>query len=155
MYSCAFDLFEAAKAAAVEIRRVERMIAALRGAETSRGPGAPVSSGSVADPMARTDARMDYEAMWERRLAESRALVGYATSVLYGDGGAGGLASLADPVCADAIFWHYIMACPWRDVAGLVGLSASQARMKALTGLEIVDACGFDAAMRGEGMAEG
>ncbi len=155
MYSSALDLFEAARSAAAEVLRVERMIEALKGAEQSRGSGEPVASGSISDPMARTDARIDLEAVWSRRLAESRALVAEAEAVLYGRNGRGGLASLADPVCADSIHWHYIMLRPWPEVAELVGYSASQVRLKALTGFDLIDAMGPEAVTDGAGIAEG
>ena len=156
-YRCAEDLFEAARSAAAELSAIARHMDALRSrtglAAASVAAGV---SGTPGDPCG-TDASvaaMDYERRMAPRVAENRALLSLACSLLYGDGG-GGAAALVGYAKADAVWWRYVDARPWCEVAEAVGTSKPTAMRWAREVFDVVDAVGIERAMAGTGVAEG
>lgn len=146
------DYFEAAHHAAVELERTRAALMAMEARE--RASGSPVGarvSGGASDPMARTDARIDREAMWHRRIAEAEAVVDHATSVVYGpayDGG-GGIAKGVGGAYADVVYWRYLDRKPWSQVATEVVVSPRTARRMHDLALDYVDSVGIEGAIEG------
>ena len=155
-YDSARDLFEAARDASRENYRTRRMLVAMEEQEGLRGAGtgARVASGSIGDPMARVDARVDREAAWHRRIEENCELIDLAHFVLYGTDCENGLAALVPGWWCDAIWQHYINGLTWKQTAKLVGFSAHRCWEVAQTAFDMADGYGIVSAVRGRGLAE-
>lgn len=152
------DFFETVRGAVLEGERAQRQIEAMRAGEGIR----PASlfggrgGGRDASGMARVDARIDLESVYERRIAEAKALVAAARDVLYGRGQEpGGVAALVGPVAADALWHHFCKAESWRAVAASCEVSESTCRRMADVGMDAVQAYGISRAIAGVGVAEG
>jgi len=105
--------------------------------------------GGSSDPMARIDAALDFSQIVNERRAELNEILEYATSVLYGIDGHGGLAKLKGFIYADAICMHYLQDMPWKDIAEQSEIySSKQVRNYAMSGMSCIDRYGF-AYMRG------
>lgn len=159
-YASARDLFEAAREAAVECERTRRMLQEMEAGEgvAGGGLGMRVSRGSTSDPMRRTDARIDHENVWRRRIAEDERLMDYATSVLYGaeQDGRGGVDALLGTAYADILWWRYLAAAPWAVVARMVDYSVRRCAELHAVALDFVDANGIRATIAGvrDGMSD-
>ena len=147
-------LFETARAAAQECERTRRMLRAMEDAEgaTGGGMGARVSRGSVSDPMRRVDARIDKEALWQRRIEDNERVMDRATCVLYGaeQDGRGGIDAALGSVYADVLWWRYLAAESWDDVARMVGYSPRRCAELQAIAFDYVDSVGVAGAIRGD-----
>ena len=157
-YGSARELFEAARAAAQENERTRRMLSTMEESEGMRGAGtgARVAAGSVADPMARVDVRVDREAAWHRRVEENCALIDLAGAVIYGRwyDGEGGVDALLSTAHADVLWWYYLACEPWRSVGERTGYSEQRCRQMRDEALDTVDAYGLRRVIDGVGIAK-
>lgn len=123
---------------------------AMRAVEGARAQGyGPCGPGGGADPMARTDARLDYEARIEREIAGYRATVEGAQAVLAGVRAA----NPGHPLWADAVELRYIFGRKWDAVGDSLGVSERTARDECAACLDWVDAVGIARAREGMGQA--
>lgn len=149
-YATAYELFEAARDAAQQNESMRRRIERMEMAEQSSGQGEPVSKGSIADRMARIDARLDLEEDFRQAMDENWALIDHATSVLYGADMQTGLAKAFGIQYADAIWWRYLAAAKWDDVADALSISRRTAVSRVQVGIDFIDANGIEATIAGE-----
>lgn len=158
-YMSARDLFDAARAAAMECERTRRMLLAMESTEAIAGHGMTerVRSGSVPDPMRRTDARIDRERMWSARIEENERLIDLCHSILYGreQNGKGGVCALLGSVYADALWWHYLACETWARTGEMVGYSVTRCKDMRDVALDLVDTLGLPEVIDGIGFAEG
>lgn len=157
-YSSARELFEAAREAA---RQRERDRANLEALDTRRrGGSAPQTGGgsrgvrSDVNGTAASDAYLEYEARAMQRRRDSEGLLAYASALLYGRDGRGGVAALLGSLFADVVFWRYLDDLTWGEVALRARVSQSTAKRHCTTALDTIDARGFGLVVSGEGDAE-
>lgn len=151
------DLFDAARAAAMENERTRRMLMEMELRETGGGSSdVKISRGSISDPMRRVDARIDKEALWGTRIEENERLMDYATCVLYGENqdGKGGVCALLGSAYADVLWWHYLGCETWKRVGEIVYYSERRCKQIRDIAFDLVDSIGVDAAIAGTGIAE-
>ena len=152
-FSRARDLFESARAAAIDVETVERQLARMESSALSLGggsAGSPVSS--TPDPQRsarRSEALMDREASLRRRLDEDWALIDLASAVLYGREADAGLAALVPSWWCDAIWWHYLGLASWADAADRVGYSEQRCKQVVMPAFDTIDSWGLVAVMEG------
>ena len=152
------DFFESARNAAIECDRtrktVERYEAARDSSHADSGTG-PVSGGGFSpNRMTASDRLVDYEQRMYQRIEQDEALMDRATEVLYGADNRGGLAALLDSLHADAMWWRYLAACSWVDVAQGASCSVSTAHRLVAESLDYVDGVGIERVRDGVGIAE-
>ena len=149
------DFFEQVREAAKDAERTRRQLEAMESREGVKAQryGASVQGGT-SDPMAPTDARMDREAVWHRRIERDYALIDEACAIIYGTDNAGGIASLLGTATADAMFWRYCAAVTWDEVATNVNYSRPWCYQAVGVALEMVDALGVEMVKEGRGSAE-
>ncbi len=158
VYTCAAELFEAARTAALDRDSIARQLAAIQSSKGLSGvsyEGASVS-GTGADPT-RSDkmvASMDHERRLMRRMAEDEELLGKCAAMLYGSCGGQGLAKAMGPSYADALFWRYLEGSSWDTTARMLGVSKTRAIDMAQAALDAVDAYGAENLLAGMGIAE-
>lgn len=147
----ASDYFEAVRAAAAEVSRIERAIARMRSAIGPGGSGVSVSGGSRGggDAAAPIDRVIDYELRVQPTLDEDRALLGRAAAVLYGRDGSGGVARAIGSAYADAVWWRACCALSWGEVSRRCVASRSTVKRWYAVAMDYVDAVGFEGAAEG------
>lgn len=150
------DFFEAARAAAFDLTRSLLKIEEM---ESRNGGSSPIASPRGSGPSdvngtAQTIAALDMQEAMRARIAEDRALLDLATSVVYGDSESGGVRALAGATQADVLFWRYLSAEPWDTVAQECGISRRTAIRYANMALDLVDAYGILRAASGTGIAQ-
>lgn len=149
------DFFESVREAALDAERTRRQLEAMESREGVKAQryGASVQGGTR-DVMAATDARIDRERAWARRIERDYALIDEACEIIYGTDNRGGIASLLGTATADAMFWRYCAAVTWPEVASNVSYSRQWCYRAVAIAFELIDSVGVDAVTRGEGMAE-
>lgn len=158
-FASARDLFEAARDAARDAetcrRQLDRMERkALRVASPSFE--ARVHGGNHDHIGGDVAALVDRETELQGRIDSDYDLIDAACAILYGrDGMSDGLASIAPPWWADAIFHHFLALRPWVEVAGLMGIGRSRLQSGARAAFDLMDATGMAATVEGRGDAEG
>ena len=159
MYQTSRELFEAAREASMDAERISRQLEEMD--ERAAGVGSPsfqAHSGGCREPDAvgrRVAQKVDRQRVLEKRLDEDYRLIDAACSILYGtDGVSDGLASIAPPWWADAIYHHYLALRTWEQTAALVNYSARRTYECARSAFELMDAYGMAATVGGGGMAE-
>ena len=152
-YSCARDLFDATRDAAIEMRRYKRQLAMLREGGNSQ-PMTRIIKGSITDPMLRVDSAIDLEARWKQTVEVDEAVIARTSHVLYGRDNDGGVASILGMAYADVMFWYYVALLPWKDVGDIVGYSVSRCKDIRNIVIDTVDGYGIDAVVSGRGVAE-
>lgn len=158
-YTCAIDLFEAARAASLDIestrRKMER-VEQMKAAESLRAQTyEAVGRGGVSDPTSRIDRRIDLEGIYERRLDEDYELVALADMVIYGrESGRGGVERLLGPDYADVLHFRYCAAETWGTVSDRVGRSDRWCREACRIAMEQIDAYGVGRMLDGLGIAD-
>ena len=151
-YATASELFEAARDAAQQNESMRRRIERMELAEMGTGQGEPIAKGFIADKMARVDSRLDLEEEFARAIEENWALIDEATNVLYGEDGRTGLALALGIAYADAIWWRYLAAAKWSDVAQACGATDRTCQTRVQVGLDFIDANGIEATRAGENL---
>lgn len=127
------ELFESAREANADAERCQRQLqqfedAALRVGGASFEPH--VNGTRDPDRMARrVGAMVDREERLRKRLDDDYELVDYATRVLYGEGGEGGLCESMSGVAADILWWRYCAGKTWNAVAESVAYSVRQCQI--------------------------
>lgn len=158
-YSCARDLFEAARDAAREAERTRRVLSGMEGREGVRAQSYEPHgrSGHRTDVMAAVDERLDYEERMRRRVNEDYALVDLACNVIYGgrDQRSGGIGALLGSAYADALGWRYCAGATWANVAKGCRMSERWCRRAVETAMETIDAFGMRRVAEVRGAAEG
>lgn len=157
-YQSAIDLFEAARDAAADKEKTSRKLERLEARKASEAVRAQsyeaTGRGGAGDPTARTDARLDLEEIYRRRIEDDKALVSLADEIVYGrERHAGGVELLVSADHADVMHFYYCEAMPWRAVADMVGMSESWCRSAVQEALDHVDAYGIGRMLDGRGMA--
>ena len=152
------DFFETVRDAVLEGERAQRQIKAMKAGEGIRPASLFGGHGGARDVtgMARVDARIDLESVYERRIAEAASLVAAARDVIYGrDGRGDGLERLMGSAVSDCMWWRYCAAESWAVVALSCGYSKSQCRRLCAQGLDACDFFGWANVVDGTGSAEG
>lgn len=157
-FGSARELFEAARDASLDAAKVTAELDALdeqaaRIGSPSLDPRGRGTRGG--DAIGRRVAHIiDRQESLERRLGEDYDLIDAACAVLYGsDGISDGLATLAPPWWADAIYHHYVGLRTWDGTAALVLYSKRYVQECVRTAFEIMDANGMAATVAGIGSA--
>ena len=150
------SFFSAVRSAAQDVAHLERVIRRMAANEGPRGGGGSVHGSGIGDPMAPTDARLDYEARVSVRLDDDYTLVDLGAAVLYGRDqmGGGGVCAILGGKVADCCWWRYCAGERWTVTAEMVGMSERWCRDACERACETVDALGFAAVLDGRGMAE-
>ena len=151
-YATAYELFEAARDAAIQNESIRRRIERMELAEQATAQGEPISKGSISDRMARVDARLDLEEELEQTSRENWELIDFASEVLYGELGKAGLAVALGIQYADAIWWRYLAVCKWDDVAKACGATDRTCQTRVQVGMDFIDANGIEPTMLGENL---
>lgn len=159
MFQTSRELFEAAREASRDALRISDELDTLEDRATRTGsPSLEVRgrSGVPHDRMAGRVANLiDRTEALEKRLNEDYRLIDSACSILYGaDGVSDGLASIAPPWWADAIYHHFLALRTWEQTAALVCYSPRRVYECVRTAFELMDAYGMAATVGGGGMAE-
>lgn len=156
-YQSARDFFEAVRDASEDAERTSRTIRAMESREGVRAQSyGPRGRGGSHDPMAATDARMDYEERYRRRVEEDYRLIDEACDVIYGaDQSTGGVGAILGAPYADALWWRYCAAATWPEVAEGAGMSERWCRDAVGVAMDVVDSYGLERMARGLGLAEG
>lgn len=155
-FSCAKDLFDAAREASIDREAAARQLRHLDARRFSTGrraDGAPPSR-TATDGTSASIAYLDFEEAARRRIAEDDELLGLAASVLFGEGGRGGAASLLSHSHADVVFHRCVSAYTWDKVASVCGVAPATARRMAGELFDVVDAYGVERAVEGVGIAQ-
>lgn len=156
-FSCARELFEAAREASRDAERIRRQLDAMaeRADGLGGGFGPRVSSTSEPDRMAsRVASMVDLEERMRERQEQDYALIDLACKVLYGDDSTGGLWSLVG-WRADAIFHHYLGGMTWADTGRLMGYTERHVWEQSMVALDVCDGWGLADVIAGRGGAEG
>ncbi|MBB3171791.1 hypothetical protein [Parvibacter caecicola] len=158
VYSCAAELFEAARAAALDRDSIARQLATIKVAKGLSGvsyEGASVS-GTSSDPTGcgRMAAMIDHESRLRKRMEADEELLGKCAAMLYGTAGDAGLAKAMGPSYADALFWRYLEGRSWESTARILGVSKTCAMDTAAAAMDAVDSFGARHLLSGTGIAE-
>lgn len=150
------DFFEAVRDASRDAERTSRTIKAMESREGVRAQTyGPRGRGGPHDAMAATDARMDYEARYRRRIEEDYRLIDAACDVIYGaDQSTGGVGAILGAPYADVLWWRYCAAATWPEVAEGTGMSERWCRDAVGVAMDVVDSYGVARMARGLGLAE-
>ncbi len=111
---------EAARAASMDLQRMEHVARALKGRTVP--PGVP-----------------GYEEAAAGARAACAATIRAAALEVWGAGGDGGAAAVAGPRAAAVLQMRYLDALPWKQVAACMGLSVSMVRLIAARAVALMD----------------
>ena len=144
------EYFEGVRSAVRARERCRRRIEAMRAAEGLRGASlsALPSGGGVSDPMRRTDARIDAEALAMRELAQYDGIIADGFTVC-----AGVRAANPSQRWGDALEARFCLDSTWELAARILEVTRQQAQRDADAGLDWVDLVGIAAAREGCGQA--
>lgn len=158
-YSCARDLFEAAREAARDAARCGAELLAIEEAPAIGSPTfeARVRGTSDPDRLGRKVAsNVDRKERLEKRIDADYGLIDAATFVLYGhDGMSDGLASIAPDWWADAIYHHYLSLRTWEQTSQIMGYCPRHLQKSVRAAFDLMDANGMTSTVAGVGCAEG
>lgn len=104
--------------------------------------------------MGATIALVDLEERYRSIMAEDESLLEFASLVLYGEGGRGGLAALLDSSHAEVVFRRYLAVETWDGLAQAMFISRRSAIRYAAEAFDVIDAHGFTRTISGRGIAE-
>lgn len=158
-FNCARDLFESASEASRDAERCRKQLDAIEQRALSiGGPSldAHVRGGGETDRIGRDVAALvDRERELYQRIEDDYRLIDLACAVLYGkDGMSDGLASIAPPWWADALWHHYLALTKWEDVAAMLDYAPRNVMRCAYAGLDLIDSVGLLDTIDGTGIAE-
>lgn len=157
-YTNAREFFHAVRDASIEAWKEYQAgeMSLAREGVRAQSYGIAVNPGAIRDRMVATDARIDREAVMNRRVEEDYALMDLAVRLIYGEqAGKGGVEALMGSAVADCLNFRYVDARPWSEVAKMTGYSVRQCRRLVEQGLDAIDFYGWRNLMDGEGEAEG
>lgn len=153
------EFFESVREASLDAERCRRQLEAME--QRALAIGSPSFdarvSGGDHDRLARDVASLvDREGKLQSRIDGDYDLIDLACAVLYGDDGiSDGLAAIAPPWWADAIYHRYVAARTVPETARLVGYSTRHVQGCVRAAFEIMDANGMVSTIAGQGIAEG
>ena len=155
-FTCAREMFEATRDAALDLERCERQLRTLESREGLTGSIVKHGPSARPDPMTQTDVRIDFESAIKKRMDDDTALIDATAKVLYGSeqNGDGGVASLAGSLAADCARWRYILAAKWDEIAQALNVSQRTARRQCDVAIETADTFGYIFTVSGVGFAE-
>ena len=157
-FTSARELFEAARDAIRDNERTRRILDTMESREGLRGHALTATGHAhgTADPMRATDARMDAEAAYHRRMADNWELIDLANALLYGRqyDGKGGVGTILDNKHADALYWWYLSGEPQKVATRVMGLTQPRILQLNRESFDTLDAYGLARALDGVGMAE-
>lgn len=152
-FSRARDLFDATRDASREADGIARQLRALEERALSMGsPGTDARVRTTPDPQHRNrmaDAYMDRAEGLRRRQDDDYRLIDLACAVLYGEDNEAGLASIAPPWWADALWWHYVNGASWPETAKAVHYSPQRCQQVRSLAFDTIDSWGFAATIAG------
>lgn len=153
------ELFESAREAARDAERCRLQLDELEQRALSVGSpsfDAHVSGGD-ADRLGRDVAALvDREAKLHARIESDYDLIDAATFVLYGrDGISNGLASIAPPWWADALWHRYLALADWEDIGRMLMYDRRSVQRAVRCAFDLMDSVGLLATIEGHGTAEG
>lgn len=156
-YASAREFFNAVREAAIDAERCRVQLEELEERAQSLG-GTTFEArvrGGTHDRMERNAvAHVDREGELQSRIEDDYRLIDAACWVLYGrDGVSDGLASIAPPWWADAIYHHYLALRKWEDVEPLVLACTSHISRCVNAAFDLMDANGMLATIEGRGTA--
>ncbi|MBS5866217.1 MAG: hypothetical protein KIC37_07705 [Coriobacteriaceae bacterium] len=150
------DLFEQARAAAIDADSIAKRLASLIALEGIKGQSyeSHGRSGHRSDAMRNTDRRIAFEEQIRTRQAWDYALIDLASEVIYGSNitGSGGIAAILGPQYADAAWWRFCAAGTWAEVAEGSGMSEKWCRDNLHAVIDTVDAYGIRRVIDGIGL---
>ncbi len=154
-YNSARDLFKATQNAAQEAAHIEL---ALEQAKTRELPHAQsyeqrIKTGHVTDALLPTDMRIQLEEKKREILAQDKALVEYAYSILYGTQTTSGLSELIDIQTCEIVEHKFIHNMKWIAISALFNISIISARRACDVAFDIIDSLGFEQTRQGIGQA--
>lgn len=156
-FSCARELFEAARDASRDAETIRVQLAKMEADAEGLGGGGfepRVRSSSDPDRMGgRVAAMVDREAMLRDRLRWDYSVTDAACAVLYGEDNRSGLQRLVPSWWCDVLWWRYLDGAQWDEVADAVHYSARRCQDVAAAALDVADANGFMWTVRGVGSA--
>lgn len=156
-FSCARELFEAAREAVRDVERVDRMLENMEAREGLRAHPIAVSRHGAghSDPMKPTDARIDAEAAAHRRMEEDCAIIDLANALCYGRwyDGRGGVDALLGTMYADCLYWVYLSGEKMGTITRILQRNNSTVHTMNRTSFETLDAYGIQRAIDGTGLA--
>lgn len=155
LYSSAKELFIAAGQAAQEAAHIEL---ALEQAKTRELPHAQsyeqrIKTGHVTDALLPTDMRIQLEEKKREILAQDKALVEYAYSILYGTQTTSGLSELIDIQTCEIVEHKFIHNMKWIAISAMFNISIMSARRAVDVAFDIIDSLGFEQTRQGIGQA--
>lgn len=153
-YVRAEDLFAAARDASRERMSALRQIEILESKRGISSPGMGRGYSSLdANRVSGTLDLLEYRRIMDSRIESDERLLSYATEVLYGADGRGGVAALLSSRHADAVFWRYLSAEPWKTCSACLGEPEPTLKRMCREVFELCDSLGFDRVIAGKGAA--
>lgn len=153
-YVRAEDLFAAARDASRERMSALRQIEILESKRGISSPGMGRGYSSFdANRVSGTLDLLEYRRIMDSRIESDERLLSYATEVLYGDDGRGGVASLLSSRHADAVFWRYLSAEPWKTCSACLAEPEPTLKRMCREVFELCDSLGLDRVIAGKGAA--
>lgn len=157
-YTHTRDLLEATRTAVREFKRTQKQLEFLRATRLSIGSQDTtrvlVSSTSTdVNKTGRIDTFIDLAPIYEQRMAKDVELIEYTTSVIYGIGWAGGIATLLSSEHADVLKLRYIDDMTLDAIARITGLSRTVICMRIDEACDLTDAYGIERVRHGLGIA--
>ena len=157
-YSCARELFEAAREANLDIERTSRMLDNMEAREGLHAHPIAISrrGSGHSDPMRATDARIDAEAAAHARLEADWHLIDLASALCYGKwyDGKGGVDALLDSMHADCLYWVYLSGEKMGTITQILQRTDKTIYYMNRVSFEMLDAYGIQRAIDGTGIAE-
>lgn len=146
------EFFLMAREASLDVERTRRQLAEMESREGVKAQSyePTFSGGAGSDPMRATDARLDREADWHRRIERNYSLIDRACCLIYGaeDESLGipehGIEGALGSAVADAMWWRYCAAESWRTTSSRVGYSESWCYQADTAAIAFVDSLGID-----------
>lgn len=144
----ALEFFERIGELQERVERLERQVAEARESIGPSGQQLGSIGGSGArDAMAPVDAMVDREAELDVARGELWRTLDFASDVLYGRSGRGGLAKAASSVDADLLHWRYCVGESWTAIGTRLNPETkhpkSWAQKRCMSALRKVDAIGM------------
>lgn len=160
-YQSARDLFEAAKHAAEEKRRIEKRLERLDASRFSLGSALGVvvtSTNTDQNRAAKNIAYIDHAKLTEKALGDCSELIVYALRVLYGtqqqDGSTlGGVCCLLSLTHSELVQLRYLEGRSWKAITTIFDIPRTTAWRMIEEAFDVIDAYGIENTIHGLGIA--
>jgi hypothetical protein len=139
------EYFEQASEAAQDMHSASLRLSMMRESETLQAVryDKETSGNAASDSMAKVDSRIDFEAVFDKRIADDQNVIDDAFLLLYGTDGKGGLAHKLGNRYADVLCAHYLQLETYVDIGYQLGCGDRYLRMLADEALNYIDRVGF------------